>query len=831
MKYDFKKIERKWRDFWRKEGFFVADIHDTTKKFYYLNMFPYPSGTMHVGHGRNYIIGDAYTRFLLMRGYNVLNPMGFDAFGLPAENAAIEHGIHPKDWTYENIKHFKEQFRQWGIEYDWDREVITCDPQYYKWTQWLFLKLYEHGLAYRAESFANWCPGCETVLANEQVINGRCERCHSLVSKKKLTQWFLKITAYAERLLQDLEKLKHWPERVKKMQQNWIGKSYGVEAEFKIADSNQMLRIFTTRPDTIFGATFMALAPEHPFVDEVMPTLDKKLIKLVEEMRRESEIIRGAVDVEKVGIFTGRYAVNPVSGERIPIYIANYVLMEYGTGAIMGVPAHDRRDFDFAKKYNLPMRKVIESEAACAMQPSCPHFSDPQAYEGKGYLVNSGEFNGLTSDEAFECIGKFLEARGLGGFAVKYKLRDWLISRQRYWGAPIPIIYCPGCGIVPVPEEDLPVLLPEVEFIGKKGLAEIPEFIRTKCPKCGAEAKRDTDTMDTFIDSAWYYLRYISPHDAEKPFDRELVNNWLPVDQYVGGVEHAILHLMYSRFFTKALKDMGYLSFDEPFKRLFTQGMIYYKGAKMSKSKGNVVSPEEIIENYGADTERLYTLFMGPPEKDIEWSDEGVRGSFRFLNRVWNLVNRFSDVVRSEEAVEIKTEELSERDKKLWRKLHITIKSVTEDIEGFHFNTAVSAIMELVNELYDYTDNSRRSKSPKSQVALLKRSIEDLILMLSPFAPFIAEELWHKLGHEEAVLENSWPKYVEAALVVEEKEIIIQINGKVRARMTVPASLSYNEKELEKRALQQERVQKELNSKQLEKIIVVPGRLVNLVLK
>lgn len=824
IKYEFKRIEDRWHDFWQERGFFEVDTKDTRNKFYYLNMFPYPSGEMHVGHGRNYIIGDALTRFYLMNGYNVLNPMGWDAFGLPAENAAIRHRSHPKKWTFESIEKYKRQFRELGIMFDWTREVTTCKPDYYKWTQWLFLKFYQRGLAYRAKAYVNWCPGCGTVLANEQVIESRCERCDAKVIKRKLTQWFFRITDYAERLLKDLDLLEEWPARVKKMQRNWIGKSEGVEAEFKVVDSDEVLQIFTTRPDTLFGATFMALAPEHPLVDRIIEEeadetkqngIYEQLSSFVERVRGESEIKRSAAEVEKEGIFTGRYAINPVNGEKIPIYIANYVLMEYGTGAIMAVPAHDERDFEFAKKYDLPIIRVIESEESKGELR--------EAYTGEGYLVNSGKFNGLSCGEAFQKIGEYLSERNSGRFATSYRLRDWLISRQRYWGAPIPIVYCPKCGIVPVPEEELPVELPDIEFVGKKGLAEVEQFVHTTCPKCGSDAKRETDTMDTFVDSSWYYLRYICPHDDEKPFDTQLVNGWLPVDQYVGGVEHAILHLMYSRFVTKALKDMGYLNFDEPFARLFTQGMVCLGGEAMSSSRGNVVLPSEVIAEYGTDTERLYTMFMGPPEGDIEWSAADIVGSRRFLKRVWWLANEFSSEIKGTASEEIDLDELTEEDKRVWRKLNATIKAVTEDIESFSFNTAVSSAMELVNEIYSYIEGEINK-------SLLKRSIEDLILMLSPFVPFITEELWRVIGHEESILENDWPEYDEQALLAEQQEIVIQINGKVRGRMIVPAEMSNNKEELRRRALQEKAVRRRLDGREVKQVIVVPGRLVNLVI-
>jgi leucyl-tRNA synthetase len=874
--YNFKKIEKRWKDFWDQRGFFKVDTYNPGKKFYYLNMFPYPSGVLHVGHGRNYIPGDAIARFLKMRGYTVLNPMGFDAFGLPAENAAIADKTHPRQWTIANIEAMKRQFREWGIVYDWDREIRTCEPEYYKWNQWLFLQFYKKGLAYRADALANWCPGCETVIANEQVADGRCWRCDSVVEKRKLTQWLFKITEYAEELLRDIEQLVHWPERVRLMQKNWIGRSEGVEIDFALAPhpylpsprtGGEGVKVFTTRPDTIFGVTFMALAPEHPLVEEFLaqekdPQRRAQMEAFVQKALQQGEIARSAATVEKEGVFTGHYAINPINNERVPIYIANYIVMEYGTGAIMGVPAHDARDFEFAQKYGLEIRQVIdgsvlpqasadegrwESEGGPAAPPRLP-------YEGEGRLINSGEFTGLTSPEAFRKIGEFLQARSRGRFAVNYRMRDWLVSRQRYWGTPIPMIHCEHCGVVPVPESELPVKLPDVSFIGKKGLAEIPEFYQTTCPQCHGPARRDTDTMDTFVDSSWYFLRFISPHDDHQAFDPKAVNMWMPVDQYVGGVEHATKHLLYSRFVTKALRDMGYLQFDEPFARLFTQGMIEHLAyrcpehnwihphevqegnkcprcgrelnvelRKMSKSQRNTISPEEVIGQYGADTSRLYTLFMGPLERDIEWTEEGVRGSFRFLNRVWNLV--LSHARKLTDAGELNPTEFSEREKKVWQKLHQTIKSVTEDIENFHFNTAVSAIMELTNELTDYvTEQPKRVNS-----ALVKRALEGLVLLLSPFTPFICEELWRRLGHEDAVLEQRWPTYDPKALQAAEREIVIQINGKVRDRMVVPAEISEDRPELERRALAQ--IQSRLTEKQIVKVIVVPGRLVNIVVK
>ncbi len=925
-RYDFKRIEERWRDFWKERGFFNADIKDVKRKFYYLNMYPYPSGEMHVGHGRNYIIGDCLTRFYLMSGYNVLNPMGWDAFGLPAENAAIKNRSHPRNWTYGAIDRYTEQFHSMGVQFDWAREITTCEPQYYRWTQWLFLQLYHRGLAYRGEAFVNWCPSCKTVLANEQVIGTRCERCGTEVEKKRLTQWFFKITDYAERLLDDLQLLQEWPERVRLMQRNWIGKSLGAEVEFPLVDGRGSLQVFTTRPDTLWGATFMALAPEHPLVDELTtPEHQEEVEEYKLQAARQTEIERLSTEKEKTGAFTGAYAINPVNGERIPIWVADYVLMTYGTGAIMAVPAHDERDFEFALEYGLPIIPVIDrpdgaarscvaagtmrkgfaealAEAGMAfetrdgslqvaldagqvdryvelaqahLRPGCwtevvgaqwvfifddavMPFDGIEAeqrilarckalepeLQGKrtvmemlwgvgfyrdllfhveyGPMISSGPFSGTPGDVAVNRVTEWLEEEGKGTGAVNYRLRDWLISRQRYWGAPIPIVHCDECGIVPVPEEDLPVLLPEVEAVPQEGLAGIPEFVQTHCPRCGAPARRETDTMDTFVDSSWYYLRYISPHDDERPFDSRLVNSWLPVDQYVGGVEHAILHLLYSRFITKALKDMGHVDFEEPFARLFTQGMVCLDGQAMSSSKGNLVSPAEIIDEYGADTQRVYTLFMGPPDKDVDWSGEDIIGSHRFLKRVWHLINERRELLAETDRRTLNPEELGQPDRRLWGKLHQTIRDVTEDIYSFHFNTAVSFLMELVNELYAYAEGQINRP-------LFKAALEDLILMLSPFTPFICEELWQRCGHSEAVLENRWPKFDQRALVVEEREIVVQVNGKVRGRLTVPAELASDREELERRAKELEPIKRQLNGRQVKKVIVVPGKLVNLV--
>jgi len=816
-------------------------------------MFPYPSGEMHVGHGRNWLIGDAICRYRLMKGENVLNPMGYDAFGLPAENAAIDRNIHPHDWTYRNIEKFRQQFRQWGVEFDWDREIATCDPEYYKWNQWLFIQFYKRGLAYRKAALVNWCPGCETVLANEQVVDGECERCGAKVEKRDLTQWFFKITDYAEELLTDLETLEDWPERVKIMQRNWIGRSEGALIRFPLDGRDQDLEVFSTRPDTIYGATFMVLAPENSLVSELTtPEQESKVQEYVHQALAESEVQRQQAERPKTGVFTGTYAVNPATEERIPIWVADYVLMGYGTGAIMAVPAHDQRDLDFARAHDLDVVPVVQPEGEALDGEVMT-----EAYEAKeGAMVNSGSFNDLPAGP--DTIGRFIEdfeRRGIGEHQVHYRLRDWLISRQRYWGTPIPMIHCDRCGVVPVLEDELPVELPDVEFIGKQGLADIPGFAETTCPECGGDARRDTDTMDTFVDSSWYYLRYLSPHDDQRIFDSERVNQWLPVDQYVGGVEHAILHLLYARFVTKALRDMGLVDFSEPFKRLFTQGMITHLAyrcrdcgwippqeideaeakcpycgkamsseiAKMSKSKKNVVSPDEIIESYGADTERLYTLFMGPPERDIEWTDEGVRGAFRYLNRLWTLIQDHQQTIREAPESSIDVEALSDRDRQLWRVVNEKVQSVTDDIEGFHFNTAVSAVMELTNELSDYA----AGRDHELNGPLFKQAAETLILLVSPMTPHIAEELWRAIGHEQSVLTHGWPIVDDNALERSEMEIVVQINGKVREHLMVPSNVGENRDELERYALAA--IEDRLDGQTVRKVIVVPGKLVNVV--
>ena len=849
--YDFKKIEDKWRDYWEENKFFVADENDTSKKFYYLNMFPYPSGEMHVGHGRNWLIGDAWCRYMIMLGYNVLNPMGYDAFGLPAENAAIDRGVHPKGWTENNIATFRKQFRRWGVVFDWSRELATCRPDYYKWNQWIFTQFYKKGLAYRKASLVNWCPDCDTVLANEQVVDGQCERCSAEVSKQNLTQWFFKITEYAQELLDDLEKLEHWPERVKVMQQNWIGRSEGATLRFQVDGHDNTLEVFTTRPDTLFGATFMVLAPEHPLVEKLTGATQKKAVDTyIAKAKSESDIARQKTDRDKTGQFIGAYVINPVNGRKLPIWIADYVLMGYGTGAIMAVPAHDQRDFEFARKFGLEIIPVVQPENK-ALDGAAMN----EAFIGDGLITNSSTFNGLPAGK--ETISTFIadfEQKGFGDKHINFRLRDWLISRQRYWGTPIPMIHCNDCGAVPVPDEQLPVALPDVEFLGKKGLAEIPAFYETTCPECGSPARRDTDTMDTFVDSSWYFLRYLSPDDDEKIFDSKLVNKWLPVDQYVGGIEHAILHLLYARFFTKALRDLGLIDFDEPFRRLFTQGMITHMAyrskkdgwvswqdvnagkykkeelhaeiAKMSKSRKNVVSPDEILDQYGADTERLYTIFMGPPEKEIEWSAEGVRGSYRYLNRLWNLYHAQAEIVKSCDQPAVKPVAFQADEKKLWNKLHQTIDAVTSYYENFKFNTIASSLMELTNSLSDYLGTVKQPDA-----ALLRDTMEAIVIMLSPVCPFIAEELWRVLGHEDAVLKATWPQVNKDALKLDEQKIVIQVNGTLRGLMNVSTSDSKNRELLETLALKADGIPKHIQDKDVKKVIVIPGRLVNIVAK
>ena len=822
--YDPAKIEEHWQQHWEKEDFYRSEIDHSKTKYYVLEMFPYPSGKLHMGHMRVYSIGDVLARFLRMHGYNVIHPMGWDAFGLPAENAAIEHNVNPAEWTAQNIAHMKKQQNRLGVSYDWRREVNTSAPDYYRWSQWLFLLMHERGLAYKKKASVNWCANCVTVLANEQVEKGLCWRCSSVVETRELEQWFLRITDYAERLLNDLDQLEDWPERVKVMQQHWIGRSEGAEIAFGIKEfPAEEIRTFTTRPDTLFGVTYMVLAPEHPLVKKLVEGTDREeeVLDFVSRVRKESEIDRTSEDAPKIGLLTGRHAINPINGEEVPILVGNYVLMAYGTGAVMGVPAHDHRDFMFARKHNLPIRVVIQPEGESLHEDTME-----EAYVDQGVMVNSGSFDGLPNNEGIKKVTEYLEQKDLGCFRITYRLRDWLISRQRYWGAPIPIIYCDKCGVLPVPEEELPVELPlEVELSGNRvpGLAHYDDFIKTKCPACSGEARRETDTMDTFICSSWYFIRYTSPDTNSAPFDKGNANYWMPVDQYIGGIEHAVLHLLYARFFTKVLHDAGMIEAQEPFSRLLAQGMVYKDGAKMSKSKGNVVTPDEIVEKYGADTGRLFILFASPPEKDLDWNDQGVEGCHRFLRRIWRLVQECLEQFAAGKG----TSEIGEKEVDLERSVHAAIKKVTFDIkERFNFNTAISAIMELVNSIYAYRQ-SGNEEGHNHQT--LSNALEKTILLLAPFAPHLAEEAWQLLGNKESVHRQQWPTYDPEKLHEEEVEVVVQINGKVRGRMTVPAD--YGEEDLTAEARKQDRVKELLEGKSIVKVITVPGRLVNIVVR
>lgn len=825
-KYAPHAIEAKWQKYWEENKTFKVEMDKDKPKSYVLEMFPYPSGNLHMGHVRNYSIGDVIARFRTMKGFNVLHPMGWDSFGMPAENAAIKHNIPPKKWTLENIANMTRQLKALGLSYDWDREVTTCKEDYYKWTQWFFELFYKRGLAVKKESAVNWCDTCNTVLANEQVIDGKCWRCDHEVVKKDLSQWFFKITDYADELLKDLDLLPGWPERVKTMQHNWIGRSEGLEFSFEIPALNDTVAVYTTRPDTAYGVTFMALAAEHPLIKKICENNPKadEINAFCERVRNQSEIERTSSESEKEGVFTGVYCINPFTGRKVEIWVTNYVLYDYGTGAVMGVPTGDQRDWMFADKYGI--EKIV---TICPVGKELKLEEMTCAYEEKeGMLVNSGEFTGMEMHKAMSAIMDKAEAEGFGKRRVNYRLRDWLISRQRYWGAPIPIIYCPHCGEVLVPEDQLPVRLPEdVSFTAgaKSPLATSEEFVHCKCPKCGADATRETDTMDTFLCSSWYYLRYTDAHNDKMPFDKELNNYWSPVDQYIGGIEHAILHLLYSRFFVKVLRDAGLVDYDEPFSNLLTQGMVIKDGAKMSKSLGNVVSPEEILSKYGADTARLFILFAAPPERELEWSDQGVEGSFRFLNRIWRIVQAFETVLE-QKVTEYDHSNLNEADKDLRRVLHGSIKKVTNDIETrFNFNTAISTMMELVNALYAYKE---AVKEPNA--GLVYEAISDLIKMMSPFVPHITEELWRgAIDANSSVHEQSWPECDEEALKVDNVEIVLQVNGKVRGRLTVPAEAT--KEELEKIAMADANVQAHIGDATVRKVICVPGRLVNIVAK
>lgn len=823
-KYSPQSIEKKWQSKWLAENVYKTEMDPKKPKYYTLEMFPYPSGNLHMGHVRNYSIGDVLARYKTMEGFNVIHPMGFDAFGMPAENAAIKHGVKPSDWTYSNMDNMKRQQREMGLSYDWDRSVATCSPDYYRWTQWLFQLFYKRGLAYKKKAYVNWCETCGTVLANEQVIEGKCWRCDSQVIKKDLSQWFLKITDYADVLLKDLDLLKGWPDRVKTMQENWIGRSEGLEFNLEVPELGEKIAAYTTRPDTVYGITFLALAAEHPLIEKICENNPKaqEIKDFCQKAQNQSELERTSSESEKEGIFTGLYAVNPFNGNKVEIWVTNYVLAEYGTGAVIGVPSEDQRDWMFAEKYKLnviitlqPKDKELKLEEMT------------EAYVDKaGVLVNSAEFSGMDIKAAMKGIMDKAEAEGFGKRRVNYRLRDWLISRQRYWGAPIPVIYCDDCGEQLVPEDQLPVMLPEdVKF--EQGsvspLAQSESFVNCTCPKCGKPARRETDTMDTFICSSWYYLRYTDPHNDKLPFAKDKVNYWAPVDQYIGGIEHAILHLLYSRFFTKVLRDAGMVDFAEPFTNLLTQGMVLKDGGKMSKSKGNVVSPEEIIGQYGADTARLFILFAAPVDRDLDWSDDGVAGAYRFLRRVWRIMEIFEDKIKSS-SDDYDVTALTAEEKELRRVLHTTIKKVTEDIrDRFMFNTAISSIMELVNAFYAFQDSKTINGGLVREVSL------NLLKMLAPFAPHITEELWSILVAQGSIHQQQWPKYEEAATVQAEVEIVLQINGKVRDRIMIATGIS--REEMETAAKANARVQELTEGKTIVKMICVPDKLVNVVVK
>jgi len=853
--YDFKGVEAGVQRVWEERKAFRVTEDATQPKYYCLVMYPYPSGKIHMGHVRNYAIGDVVARYFRMRGHNVLHPMGWDSFGLPAENAAIEHGVHPATWTVDNITYMRTQLKRMGFSYDWDREITCSDPEYYRWNQWLFLKMYEKGLAYKRPAFVNWCAVCQTVLANEQVEGGRCWRDDSVVIQKELDQWFLKTTAYAEELLTGLDRLPGWPERVKTMQRNWIGKSVGAEVNFPMVDGGPPIAIFTTRQDTLYGATFMVLAPEHPLARELArgrPEVEG----FIGRMRMEDRLVRTAAETEKEGVFTGAFAINPLTQEKIPIWLANFVLLEYGTGAIMSVPAHDERDFQFAKKYHLAIRVVIDPPEEGTLVAA----NLEKAYEGEGVMVNSGPFSGLPSAEGRAAVTRYLEERRIGKGAVNYRLRDWGVSRQRYWGTPIPIIYCDRCGTVPVPERDLPVLLPrdvEITMKGGSPLARVERFVRVSCPACQGPARRETDTMDTFVDSSWYFLRFCSPKEESRPLDPANVTHWMPVDQYIGGIEHAVLHLLYARFFTRVMRDLGLISIDEPFVNLLTQGMVCKetyrcpthgyrlpdevdaegrcttcgqpveigRTEKMSKSKKNVVDPDDLMNRYGADTARLFSLFAAPPEKDLEWSDKGVEGAFRFLNRVYRLVEGWAEeLCRSVKPVSFAALTVG---RALYQKAHFTIKKVTEDLDrDFHFNTAIAALMELVNTL-GQCDLGGAPEEREEKRAVARFAVETLLVLLAPFAPHLAEELWQRLGHSRSISEASWPAYSAEVIQREEILVVVQVNGKLRSRLLLPADAE--EEALRAAALQDSRVQTWLEGRQVIRVVVVPKKLVNIV--
>ena len=812
LKYNPQEIEKKWQEKWAADHIYEVTEGSSRTKFYALTMFPYTSGDLHIGHWYAMAPSDVYARFKRMQGYNVLHPMGFDAFGLPAENAAINRGVHPHDWTMKNIEHMRQQLKSIGAIYDWNREVVSCLPEYYKWTQWFFLKFYHAGLAYRAKAPVNWCPKCQTVLANEQVMEeGFCERCGSQVTKRDLEQWFLRITKYAEELL-DFSHI-DWPERIKTMQRNWIGKSEGAEISFKLDHENiepEEIKVFTTRPDTIFGVTYFLLAPEHPLVPQLtVPERRDEVERYIAWCQRQTEYERTAMGREKTGVFLGSYVINRLNGERVPIWITDYVLLTYGTGAVMGVPAHDERDFEFARKFNLPIRTVI-------VPPDWSGEEQKEPYTGTGLMVNSGEFTGLSSEQGYDAICNLLQSKGWGKPSVIYRLRDWLISRQRYWGAPIPMVYCDKCGVVPVPEENLPVLLPsDAEFkpTGESPLKYCQSFVNTTCPRCSGPARREVDTMDTFMCSNWYFLRYSSPKTDNVPFDVDKIKYWLPVDLYTGGAEHAVMHLLYARFFIKAIRDIGLVDFDEPFTQLFNQGTIIYLGEKMSKSKGNVIAPDEYVAELGADAVRGYLMFIGPWELGGEWSDSGIAGISRWLNRVWSLV----ETGYASQAVK------PGAGKELLHTIHKTIKKVSEDLKKFRFNTMLASLMEFTNYL------SKVKESGNVATSLWQEAITYLLLLLAPTAPHLAEELWARTGHAYSIHNQSWPKWDEKLAKEEEITLVIQINGKLRDKMLVPASIA--EAKAKELVVERERVKAYTEGKRIDKIIYVPGRVVNIVVK
>ena len=820
------EIEKKWQKKWEEDGVFKTPEDSDKPKYYALSMFPYPSGKLHMGHVRNYTITDVIARFKKAQGYNVLHPMGWDSFGLPAENAAMKHGADPAKWTDENIAYMTKQLKMLGLSYDWDREVTTCKPDYYKWTQWLFLQLYKKGLAYKKEAAVNWCEECGTVLANEQVIDGKCWRCDHVVEKKYLSQWFLKITDYAEILLKDLDKLEGWGDNVKTMQANWIGKSQGAIFKFKVKEIPGLeVPVYTTRPDTVYGITYLVVAPEYKDIEKLTTPENKDAVEAYRaNARKMTEIERLSTDRVKTGVPLGTHCINPFNGEEFPLWTADYALVEYGTGAVMAVPTHDTRDFDFAKKYNMPMKVVIQD-------PENPSDCSTEAYTEPGVLVNSEEFNGMKNEEAKKAITEKAVKEGFGEFKTQYRLRDWLISRQRYWGAPIPVVYCDKCGIQPVPEDQLPVMLPtDVDFsvVGKSPITTSKTFKDTVCPVCGGHAVRETDTMDTFMCSSWYYLRYSDAKNANKPFDRDLVNKWLPVDQYVGGIEHAILHLLYSRFFTKALRDLGLLDFDEPFKNLLTQGMVLKDGSKMSKSKGNTVDPDEIFENYGADTARLFILSDSPPARDFDWSDAGVEGCYKFLNRVWRLIStnaEFIDVNHCEIDPAVKLEKSNDD---LVRIVHMAIKGITNDISNdFQFNTVISKYRELTNAIYDWRNAKKELNTEDKNV--LSFAITTLIKLMSPVAVHLTEEAWHELGGKGSIHEQAWCEWDENLAKASSITLVVQVNGKVKDKIEVDEALSQDE--LKATALNSPRIKELTDGKTIVKTIVVPKKLVNIVVK